>query len=320
MRGDWVDLYQSRDIRSWEYVHRFYERDQSGKWTHESEDDMCPSFLPLPSRPEGGLPSGKYLQLFIAHNKGCQYYIGGYKKDEDIFVPEVHGRMTWADNTFFAPEALVDGKGRQIMWAWLLDNPGDSHAAQQRGWSGVYGLPRVLWLGEDGTLRMATPPELRVLRCNEQSWPREQVAPGKIKGLPIKNSASCELEMTVDPKADVRAGLLVLASPGEEEVTRLYYDAGEGCLVFDARKSSLAGIGRPVLEKAPFKLQPGEKLHLRVFVDKCVVEVFANDRQAITRRVYPIRKDGLGVHLFCEGGSAEFTSITAWELAPSNPY
>ena len=39
------------------------------------------------------------------------------------------------------------------MWAWLTDNP---TGEVERGWSGVYGLPRTLWLGEDGTLRMAT--------------------------------------------------------------------------------------------------------------------------------------------------------------------
>ena len=52
--------------------------------------------------------------------------------------------MTWADNTYFAPEALMDGKGRQIMWAWLTDNPSGE---EQQGWSGVYGLPRTLWVG-----------------------------------------------------------------------------------------------------------------------------------------------------------------------------
>ena len=48
-RGDWVDLFRSRDLREWEYVHRFYQRRRDNSWTQESEDDMCPSFLPLPA-------------------------------------------------------------------------------------------------------------------------------------------------------------------------------------------------------------------------------------------------------------------------------
>jgi beta-fructofuranosidase len=61
-------------------------------------------------------------------------------------------------------------------------------------------------------------------------------------------------------------------------------------------------------------------LRLRVFVDKPVIEVFANDRQAICRRVYPGRSDSLGVVLFAKGGKARFSSVKAWEMMPSNPY
>jgi beta-fructofuranosidase len=56
---------------------------------------------------------------------------------------------------------------------------------------------------------------------------------------------------------------------------------------------------------------PGERLTLRVFVDKSVVEVFANNRQAIGRRVYPERIDSLGVILFAEGATAHGHPIRA---------
>ena len=75
-----------------------------------------------------------------------------------------------------------------------------------------------------------------------------------------------------------------------------------------------------MVERAPFALPPGEPLKLRVFVDKSVVEIFANDRQAIGRRVYPARADSLGVALFATGGSARVKSVRAWEMMPSNPY
>ncbi len=38
------------------------------------------------------------------------------------------------------------------------------------------------------------------------------------------------------------------------------------------------------------------------------------------RRVYPSRRDSLGVVLFSKGGPARVTSLNAWELMPSNPY
>jgi sucrose-6-phosphate hydrolase SacC (GH32 family) len=64
----------------------------------------------------------------------------------------------------------------------------------------------------------------------------------------------------------------------------------------------------------------GERLRLRVFVDKSVVEVFANDRQAIGRRVYPKRADSLEVGLYVEGGDASLAGGRAWEMASPNLY
>jgi beta-fructofuranosidase len=57
-----------------------------------------------------------------------------------------------------------------------------------------------------------------------------------------------------------------------------------------------------------------------VFVDRSVVEAFANDRQAAMRRIYPTRADSVGVSLFSQGGAAKVRRVTAWKMAPSNPY
>ncbi|MCU0872550.1 MAG: GH32 C-terminal domain-containing protein [Pirellulaceae bacterium] len=313
MQGDWLDLLESDDLKTWTYKGRFYERNP--KWTEPSEDNMCPSFLPLPASPDGGPASSKHLLLFISHNKGCQYYVGDYDTKNDRFVPNNHGRMTWGDNTYFAPEALVDDRGRQIMWAWLTDNPGGEAA---RGWSGVYGLPRTLWLGDDGTLRMRPVPELEMLRSDEQTWSDVALADGQSRKLENVVGDSCELEITLTPSTAGRCGVRVRASPGGEEQTLLYYDAAAKQLVFDSTRSGTDG--RRVAERAPLALKDGEPLQLRVFVDRSVVEVYANDRQAICRRVYPGRDDSLDVALFADGAEAVFRSVKAWEMMSSNPY
>jgi beta-fructofuranosidase len=310
-QGDRLYLYVSDDLKDWKYLHIFYDRNP--EWTDRSEDNMCPSFLPLPSSPEGGPPSGKHLLLFISHNKGCQYYVGDYRNDR--FIPNNHGRMTWVDNTYFAPEALIDAQGRQIMWAWLLDNPSGE---KEKGWSGVYGLPRSLWLGEDGALRLRPVKELETLRGREKSWGDFEIAGGETKRLQGMTGDACELALEIEPGAAQRCGLKVRASAGGEEETLLYYDAEKKELVFDSIHSG--GDGRKAVERAPFVLLPGESLKLRVFVDKSVVEIFANDRQAIGRRVYPVRNDSLGVSLFASGGNARFKAVKAWDMAPSNPY
>ena len=53
---------------------------------------------------------------------------------------------------------------------------------------------------------------------------------------------------------------------------------------------------------------------MRVFIDRSVIEVFANDRQCLTVRVYPEREDSRGVSLFARGGGAKLASLECWRM------
>ena len=68
---------------------------------------------------------------------------------------------------------------------------------------------------------------------------------------------------------------------------------------------------------APFELKKGEPLRLRVFLDGPMLEVFANDRQAIAQQVFPKRKDTLLIKVFAKGAPATVTRIDAWDMAPA---
>ncbi|MHC4737251.1 MAG: GH32 C-terminal domain-containing protein [Planctomycetota bacterium] len=69
---------------------------------------------------------------------------------------------------------------------------------------------------------------------------------------------------------------------------------------------------------APFQLKKDEKLRLRIFLDRSILEVFANTRQCVTQRIYPTREDSTSVVLFAEGGSVEVQSVQVWQMAPTN--
>lgn len=304
LKGDWTELYRSEDLKNWTHLGRFYRRDPSDRWTDRSEDDMCPSFLPLPDSAEGGPCSGKYLQLFIAHNKGAQYYIGSYDPalGECPFTPERHGRMSWADNSFFAPEALIDGRGRQLMWAWLRDDRLEGEPNLVRfGYSGVYSLPRALWINEEGELGMAPAAELRSLRYGET---------GDLSQL---DARSCEVMLSAEVADAEPIGLRVHLSA--RDYVDVYYDAKNAQLVYDA-SHALQGYDAKPVERAPLTLRPGEKLRLNLFVDGCVIEVFANDRQAICRRSYTDRTPSYSVRLL--GKKPRGAELTAWNLEATN--
>ncbi len=310
-QGDRLYLFESSNLTDWTYKHEFYKADR--KWTEKTEDNMCPSFLPLPSSPDGGVSSNKHLLLFISHNLGCQYYIGDYKNDK--FLPSTHGRMTWTDNAYFAPEALVDDKGRQIMWAWIFDDRPDS-LINYYGWNGIYGLPRSLWVNKDGSLGMRPVEELKSLRTNQKEKKNINVSGNTT--LYDKANELLELEITIQPGSSKQTGVVIGRSADGKEETVIYYDAAEKKLKVDATKSSLL-YGRRNIESAPFELKKGENLVLNIYVDKGIVEVFANDRQAIARTIYPTL-GGTGVQLFSKGGTAKVVSVKSWDLVASNPY
>jgi len=289
----------------WKYVGDLMANTVSG--VSINEDVSCADFFKL---------GDQYMLLCISHRLGCRYYLGDWKGEQ--FHPKFHEQMSWVDNSFFAPESLLDDKGRRIMWAWIFDAPGFK-TRKQYGWSGTMSLPRVLSLGLDGKLRMNPPPEIERLRYNGRKRINLTVDAGADLALESIAGQSLELDLTMSAKDAQRFGLKVCCSPGGEEQTLIYYDAVQKKLKVDTGKSSLRA-GPKSVEAGPFELGADEPLRLRVFVDKSVVEVFANGRQAVMRRIYPSRKDSVGVVLFSNGGTASVPTIQAWDMMPSNPY
>ena len=256
----------------------------------------------------------KDVLLCISHRLGCRYYLGVWKDEQ--FHPQFHAQMSWVDHSFFAPESLVDDKGRRIMWAWILDEPRFG-VRSARGWSGTMSLPRVLSLDDDGQLRMDVPEEIEALRqgaFRKQNFALPAGTDAIVDGI---GGSSLELAIEMEGSEDSAYGVKVCVSPDGQEETSVFYDAQEKLLKVDTRGSGPHDTPKAV-EAGPLELKPGERLKLRVFVDRSVVEVFANGRQAVARRIYPERSDSVGVRLFSKGSDAQVHVFEGWDIAPSN--
>lgn len=323
--GDTCSLYRSRDLVNWEYLHPFYKSDR--QWTHVDEDAACPDFFPI----------GKGKHMLVTHIHGpmyrTQYYIGALKGE--TFVPEQHGYMSWPGGQMSGPETLLDGKGRRIFFGWLREAK-----PMRTGWSSMTSLPRVLSLAEDNSLRITPAPELAQLRVNERSAPSTPLADGKEHVLPGIEGNTVEFEMIIEPGSAKEIAINVLRSPNGEEQTSILYSPKDKTLTMECGRSSLDLSVRyeaydrgyatrnniPEAERfttrqtAPLDLPEGAPLKLRIFIDRSVVEVFANDVQCVTQRVYPTLKESRGVSLSTKGGEAKLTGMTAWDMAPTNSW
>ncbi len=309
-------IFKGETLDEWGYVGPLLTHDIPD--VDDFEDVSCPDLFPI---------GDKHMLLCISHSRGCRYYLGDWK--DEIFHPEFHARMNWPGGTCFAPESLLDDQGRRIMWAWVLDR----RPSVEYGWSGTMTLPRVLTLGEDGILGIEPVEELERLRQKETTSENLEVADGESKPLAGIEGNAIELVATFDPQSAKRFGLKVFCSPNGEEETIIEVDPSNNQIKIDTSRSSLdpsikhttfcmrGEDNHEVTQQiAPLTLREGEKVTLQVFLDKSILEVFANGRQCVTQRVYPTREDSVGVQVFSEGGDSQVEKLQAWEMAATNAW
>jgi beta-fructofuranosidase len=298
-------VFRAETLGSWEHVGALFAHGVEG--VDLAEDVSCPDLFRLGDR---------WVLLCISHALGCRYYIGDWKDEQ--FHPEVHEQMSWADNTLFAPESLLDPQGRRIMWAWMFDRR-DEDARRASGWSGTLCLPRELWLDERDRLCMRPVEELARLRYHERSVADLRLESGDEVVLEGISGQLLDLELEVELHGLARFTVGVCCSADGEEATFVGYDAGAGQLFVDPSRASSNGWGSREVEAGPLELEPGEPLRLRILVDRSVVEAFANDRQAALRRVYPAA-ESVAVRISVSAGAATVRRLSAWDMMPSNPY
>jgi sucrose-6-phosphate hydrolase SacC (GH32 family) len=323
--GDTTSLFRSRDLEHWEYRGPFYKSER--RWTADYMDCACPDFFPIGDR---------HMLISHVHQpwNHLQYYIGRYDRAAERFLPEQHGFMSWPGGSLCAPETMLDDQGRRLFWGWIMEADG----ARKPEWASVATLPRVLSLGPDRSLRIRPAPELEILRTNPRQ--RDNLTVTNELVLDDIRGDCLELDLVIAPGDAKEFGLVVRQSPDRAEQTPIVISPSAQTLRTELARASLdpkirysamnANFARerniPTEKRfateqvAPFALGPGEPVHLRVFLDRSVLEVFANDRQCLTQRLYPTRADSLGVSLFARGGSVKVISLRAWDVSPTNSW
>lgn len=313
---DTAYLFQSKDLVHWEYLRQFYN--PRSEWTEPVEDCACPDFFKLGDR---------YVLSCISHAYGARYYLGQY--ENATYLPEEHHRMNWPGGPCFAPESLIDDDGRRVYWAWVLDQRKDTNRLTSN--LGVMTMPRVLTLDSKGALLVHPPDEVESLRRNPRSVNALTVSGEKEIEIDDIKGDCTELALEAEISKGGVFGINVRMSPDGEEHTAIIVDASAHTLSIDTTQSSLSPdvyqasplfrveVREDVrVQTAPFRLESGERLRLRVFIDRSILEVFASGRQCVTQRIYPTRSDSLGVAVFSRSGTTKVLSLNAWDIAATN--
>jgi sucrose-6-phosphate hydrolase SacC (GH32 family) len=275
-------LMKSTDLRNWTYLGDLLHPDYPANLGIPKDEDIsCGNMFRI---------GDKWMLLCISHPRGARYYLGDFKDEK--YLPSFHAMLSFGGNQFFAPESVLTRDGRRVMWAWLLNMPIEP--------TGVQSLPRELELPADGVLRIRPLRELSKLRHDGKSRENVIVKDGTVVAIDEAAGDALELELTI-----------AAPLPQELALTLLSNERGEGGM------NIVAGAGRQTLRvgstEPPFALAPGEDLTLRVFIDKNLVEVFANERQAAVFAVKSAQARP-NVSLCAVGGNATVRSIRAWRM------
>lgn len=272
-----VNIYEAEnpELTKWKYRGGLFQIPD-----REARTAECPNFFKL----------GDEWVLFVSPYGKVQYYVGDFDAETCRFRPRTRGLLDHGPG-FYAPNTMLVPDGRRLVWGWLNGFP------TGRGWNGCLSLPRELSFSRDGQLRQNPAPQLRQLRGAGVMWRNVKIG-GESKPLSLPATNTLEIAAEIDLQSAARVELEIKSGGNARPV------------VIDFTGLEL----RVEDSSAPLHLPKGErKLQLRIFLDRSVLEVFANETVCLTKAITPLGADAT-LELRAEGGSAKAKSIQAWPL------
>lgn len=307
---------RSPDLRKWEFVRECVR----GTAEHPLFTSECPDYFPLGNRHVllGSAPlpelqqngAGQFTYAYISQD------VAGRFRPQDRAPVDAGGIV-------YAAKTLVDNQDRRILFGWIMDLPDPSNVSDHctnRGWSGVLSLPRVMSLGTDGTLRWNPPQELSALRDTHWSFPVGRLEKLHGDGLTILADAkgdaleimarfrvrtaenSDPFGVVVRASADGSAGIWITVDPATKTLTVAHRGNNE------PESQSIS---------ASVVVSPDRDFILRVFVDRSVIEIFADERHCITTRAYARHCDRDRIGVLLPSSSVSVAELDVWSMRPA---
>ena len=321
-RGGTAFVYTSSgDLTEWSYRGELFVSDYA-KYPYLGTMWELPVLLPLPIREDGSYrPSGKHILLVCPWGEGAKvevnYWIGEWDRRVCRFVPdhEEPGLMDVGDFHFTGPSGMRDPRTGRTLLFTIAQGERTPEIDYDCGWSHGAGLPVSLWLRPDGRLGFEPIEELRRLRGRKLVEARGNLEDANAALSGVRGDA-LEIRLTFEGVRAARYGLAVRRTPDGEEETLLRYDRERERLEVDRERSTRDPAERiGGVQGGGFRLE-GETLRLTAYVDRSMIECYANERIGLTTRTYPSRGDADGLRLWADG-PIDAVRIDIWEMTPA---
>jgi beta-fructofuranosidase len=195
----------------------------------------------------------------------------------------------------YASNISTDPSGRTILWLWgRTENP------PSKAWNNVMTLPRILSIGSDGFLRQQPAPEFEKLRGAAVSAAKVPLTskPVMLRGI-RGDCLELDIELALGRAADVRLDLRCS-------------DSGKAGASITITNDGLLKAGN-----ATTLLGQKDRYRLRIFLDKRVFEVYADDGLAALYSTTDAGRNDLGIAASARGEGAELVALRGWPLKPA---
>lgn len=237
----------------------------------------------------------------LADNK-VYYFLGDFDKETGRFIPDEGfaggpALLDYGSNVFTGPSALVDPVSREVYLFSIMQDQRGGAEEGAAGWAHCVGLPRRIWLNDEGTDVMMSPSDAL------HSLEGEVLAQGTDLTLDQANQALAQvsgdllyLRAVVD-MGSANEVTLNVKSGGERDVTAFIYNAQDGTI--SARNPNKTKEAKKPFVSGPLEVRDG-RLTIELYIDRSLVEGFFNDSKSISVRSYS-DFDSQGISLEADG-------------------
>lgn len=299
-------LFHSQDLTHWTYMG---ELAPGGfPQIERGNDGACPYFWPLGRR---------HVLFTFSHESGPFAFIGDLDPITHRFTPDRMHRFNFGPvgcSSYQAPCATPDGNGG----VYLIFNTKDACAQLER--KGAMSMMYHVTLGEDDQLRIRPVDAVASLHgaCCEVGSVHLSAFQEEL--MPIRGRA-LDIQMQIDRQSARAVRISVLQSADKREHTDVVLHLPTahrpliGYLTVDTASASLrTDIQSRIPETTRFDLAEDELLNVRILLDKCMLEVFVNDRVVLMQMVYPALEDSDHVSVTAIGGDAQIQSAQIYPM------
>jgi sucrose-6-phosphate hydrolase SacC (GH32 family) len=293
-------LYTSDDLVSWEYRKPVFVGN-FGKYPKTGKVWELPVLLKLGTDREGNdkhifIINPCYLEPSPYGSRYVFYWIGTWSTENLEFVPDSEQpQMFDYGDHFTGPSGMVDEKGRNIIFSIAQDRRTEKQH-HDSGWAHNAGLPLMLYLREDGRLGIEPVPELLALRKEKLvSFENKKVNDAN-KLLDSIKGDMLEIILEFDKCCAAEYGIALRCTPDGTEETLILFNEETSTLYADRTKSSFDCDVENDIKGGPLDIG-GENLKLHIYIDKSMIEVYANGLKSITTRAYPVSDAANGLKI-----------------------